>query len=243
MKSMLSYAGLSLALSLSTVALAGPEAAQPQTPIPMMGSEFRFVPGTWGRYAVTDTREGQDYTMRVSVLDAVPQRGVTAYWFEIEILSTQHPDVITRLLVPDTGQGPGDAQKAYVQVAGFPPFEVPRRQLRADRNKDRGQTGPFLPYELKERPEEKTVEWKGRTIKTTTVQAVRPNAQPVTIVVSTGAPPLCLVECNTPDVRMELLDWGTGATTKITEKPTGMWRWIWNIVTQAAKDSPSPASD
>lgn|GEM_PF-440302 len=235
--------GLSTLLGLSSVVFAGPESAQQQKPVPMMGSEFRFMPGTWSLYTVTDTREQQTYTMRVSVLDSVSQRRATAYWLEIEILSSHHPDVVTRLLVPDTGQGPGDAQKAYVQVAGYPPFEVPRHQLRADRKKDNGQTGPFLTYELVRRPDEKTLAWKGRTIKATTVEAIDPHAQPATVVVSRDAPPLGIVELTTPEVRMELLNWGTGATTKITEKPTGLWRWMWNIISQTMNDAQQPASD
>lgn len=227
-----------LCLAHAARAGAGAEPAHQQTPVPLMGSAFQFVPGTWGRYSLSNRVDGQAYMMRFSVLDEVRRRGAKSYWIEVEIFTNEQPVVVTRMLVPDTGRGPGEVQQAVVQVAGFPPFDVPRRHLRSDSPKADGQ---FLNYETAVPATESTLEWKGRTIKTQTISALKEQSAPARIVLSADAPPLCIVELDTAEAQMELLDWGTGAQSAITEKPTGLIRWLWRVIRQAATSSDQAA--
>jgi hypothetical protein len=214
----------------------GPDPMQGQKPVPIVGSEFRFVPGSWGVYTLKNVADKQEYQMRFSILDQVKQRKGKAYWMEIEIESADNPTVITRMLVPDTGNGPGDPTKAYVQIDGYRPFEIPRKYLRPDPKAKQEPVGQFIPFELVGDPETKTLQWKGRSLEATTVEATDEQGRSTTVVASLDAPPLGIVKLNSPDVKMELLDWGDGAATRITGKPVGLWRWVWGVAVTAARD-------
>lgn len=228
-----------LLLVLSGRARAETNPMQGQRSLPMMGAEFRFVPGTWGTYRLLDKAAGQENMMYFAVLEEVRQRKGKAYWMEIEVVSTNNPVVVTRLLVPDTGEGPGEAQKAYVQISGYRPFEVPKKYLKPSKQKSQEQVGQFERYEPAGEPKGKTIKWKGRSLDAVIVDAKDPQGQPVTVTVSEATPPLCIVNMEAPSVTMELLDWGTGARTKIQGKPVGMWRWIFGVTMQAAGEASS----
>lgn len=207
---------------------------QGQTPMPMVGQEFRFVPGSWGLYKLSSAESPQEQKIRFSILDEVKQRKGKAYWMEIEVFTNDQSAVITKILVPDTGEGPGDAQKAYVQIAGYRPFEVPRKYLKPDPKKQQDSVGQFAKFDLAGQPKEKTIAWKGRKLKATTVDAVDAQGRPTQVTISLEAPPLCVVKLDSPDAKMELLDWGTGAKTRIVGKPVGLWRWVWGVAVSGA---------
>jgi len=209
---------------------------QGQRPVPMVGSEFRFVPGSWGRYRLVGRDHPEGSEMWFAVLDEVKQRKGRAYWIEIETFTNSRSAVVTRLLVPDTGAGPGEAQKAYVQIAGYRPFEVPRKYLRPDPKKGQEQVGQFARYDVVGTPAETNIPWAGRTLRAVTVQARDGQGALTTVVASRDAPPLCVVKLDAPGAEMELLDWGAGARTRIVGKPVGMWRWVWGVAVQAAKE-------
>jgi hypothetical protein len=155
---------------------------------------------------------------------------------EIEVYTNDQPTVVTRVLVPDTGNGPGDVQKAYVQIPAYRPFEVPRKYLKPDPKNKQDAVGQFVKYDLASTPAEKEITWKGRKLKATTVDATDAQGQPTTVTISTEAPPLCVVKMDSPGAKMELLDWGTNAKTKIVGKPVGLWRWVWGVAVNAAKE-------
>ena len=212
---------------------------QGQKPMPMVAGEFRFVPGAWGMYKLKSADDPQEYKMYFAILDEVKQRKGKAYWMEIEVYTNDQPAVVTRVLVPDTGEGPGDALKAYVQLTGYRPFEVPGKYLKPDPKKKQEGVGQFVKYDLAGQPEENEIEWQGRKLKATTVDATDAQGQPTTVTISTEAPPLCIVKMDSPQAQMELLDWGTGAQTKIVGKPVGLWRWVWGVAVSAAAEGES----
>ncbi|MBN1268406.1 MAG: hypothetical protein JXB04_02375 [Kiritimatiellae bacterium] len=226
-----------LLLSPAARGQAGPDPMQGQRPVPMVGSEFRFVSGSWAVYLLKGRDDPQEQKLYFAVLDEVKQRGGTAWWIEMEVYTNDQPAVVTRMLVPDTGAGPGDAQKAYVQIAGYRPFEVPRKYLRPDPRRQQEQVGEFANYDLAGRPAEQTIQWKGRSLKAATVDLTDAEGGPTTIVISEDAPPLCVVKLDSPDMKMELADWGAGAETKIVGQPVGMWRWIWGVIVQAGREA------
>ncbi|NLD90585.1 MAG: hypothetical protein GX634_09645 [Lentisphaerae bacterium] len=224
---------------LAPVARSAEDPLQGQQPVPMFGNEFQFIPGVWGRYRLTGKEVPAGSQMYFAVLEKVPQCKGQAFWIEVEVYTNGHSAVVTRLLVPDTGAGPGDAHKAYVQITGYRPFEVPRKYLRAYPKQPQKQVGRFQKYNLAGEPKESALTWRGRPLKVTTVEAIDPQGRPATATISREAPPLCVVKLDSPDTRMELLDWGTGAKSKLTGKPVGLWRWVWGVAWQAARSSQS----
>jgi len=230
--------GILLGLCLSSVVWAAAPAQDPmggQQAVPMMEDEFQFIPGTWGLYKLTP-QEGSESQMRFSVMEEVRQRRGRAFWVEIEIASSTNPTVVTRVLLPETESGPGDAKKAYVQIEGYRPFEVPRKYLRPNQKKKQEGVGEFTKFKTLGEPEEKTVEWKGRTLQATVVKSRDQDGNPVTVTISKEAPPLSILMMDSSAVGMELLDWGTGAETQLTGKPIGLWRWVFGLVVNAAAE-------
>jgi hypothetical protein len=238
LRSFVRWMGIGMAGGIFMVSAAQAQAEQNpmqgQKPVPMVSGEFRFVPGSWGLYKLKSADDPQEYKMWFAILDEVKQPKGKAYWMEIEVYTNDQPAVVTRVLVPDTGEGPGDALKAYVQIAGYRPFEVPRKYLKTDPKKTQGQVGQFTKYDLSETPAVKSIQWKGRKLMATTVDATDAQGKPTQITISMEAPPLCVVKLDSPQAKMELLDWGTNAKTKIVGKPVGLWRWVWGVAVQAA---------
>ena len=206
-----------------------------QQPIPMMAGEFQFRSGTWARYLFKPSDQPSS-ELEFSILDQVKQRRGTAWWMEIDITSQETDDVVTRVLLPETDTGPGDAVKAIVQIKGYRPFEVPRKYLRPSPKKaDANQVGDFTVYTPTGDPIAKQFTCNGRTINGMTVKALDPEGRPITIDVSPDVPPLGIVAIHSPDVTMDLLDWGDNAKTKISGKPVGLWRWVFGVAVNAAK--------
>lgn len=224
---------------ISSLGQQGPDPLQGQKPVPIVAQGFRFVPGAWGLYQMKGGDDPQETKIYFAILDEVKQRKGKAYWMEIEVYTNDQPAVVTRILVPDTGEGPGDAHKAYVQVAGYRPFEVPRKYLRPDPKKKQDSVGRFIKYDLAGAPKEKTITWKGRKVKATFGEAVDEQGRPTQVTLSPEAPPLCVVKLESPAAQMELLDWGAGAKTKIVGKPVGLWRWIWGVAVSASRETQS----
>lgn len=206
-----------------------------QQPIPMMAGEFQFRSGTWARYLFKPSDQPSS-ELEFSILDQVKQRRGTAWWMEIDITSKETDDVVTRVLLPETDKGPGDALKAIVQIEGYRPFEVPRKYLKPDPKKaDANPVGDFTVYTPTGDPVAKQFTCNGRTINGMTVEALDPDGRPITIDVSPDVPPLGIVAVHSPNVSMDLLDWGDNAKTKISGKPVGLWRWVFGVAINAAK--------
>lgn len=206
---------------------------QGQKPVPMIADGFRFQPGTWAVYSVEPKGTAETYRVYFSVLGEVAQKKGKAYWMEIEVTTTGTPAVVTRMLSPDTGKGPGDVQEAIVQVAGYRPFTVPRKYLKPDPKNDSEQVGQFVRFNMPAEPAVRTINWRGREVQAVEVRVTDPERRPVQVLVSEDAPPLCILRFDGPDATMELLEWGVGAKTKITGKPVGMWRWMAGLFSSA----------
>jgi hypothetical protein len=210
-----------------------------QQPIPMMGDSFQFKPNTWARYSFKPAGQPSS-ELEFSILDEVRNRRGNAWWMEIEINSTDTDDVVTRVLLPETEDGPGDALKAIVQIEGYRPFEVPRKYLKPNPKKKTEQVGELATFTPKGEPQAKQFTCNGRTINGTSVEALDAEGRTVKVDLSPEVPPLGIVGIYGEGITtMELLDWGTGAETKITGKPVGLWRWVWGVAVSAAKEGGS----
>lgn len=218
----------------------GPAPTQGQKPVPMVGERFSFTPGSWGQYRIRAKATNEEYQVAFAVLEEVRQRKGRAFWLEVETEVSGQPAVVTRLLMPETDQGPGDALDAIVQIAGYRPFQVPRGYLKPDPKGGQEQVGELVSYLQAESSEPKPTPWKGRTLNASTVKATDSQGRPVAILVSEEAPPLCILSLDAPDATMELLDWGTGAKTRITGKPVGLWRWVFGLIVQGGRTGQAP---
>jgi hypothetical protein len=229
---------LILAVSWLTIgSCLGASDIQGQKPVPLFTDGFRFQPGTWGIYDVQPKGTAATHRIYFAVLEEVTQKKGKAYWMEVEVTTADTPAVVTRLLLPATTNGPGDALEAIVQVAGYRPFTVPRRYLKPDPKSKSAQVGQFIRFTMPTGPVVQSIDWKGRTVRAMDIKVMDANEQPVQVVVSEEVPPLCILRFDSPDTLMKLVDWGNGAKTKIIGKPVGMWRWIMGLFGSAMSGS------
>ncbi len=213
-----------LAITLSLPA-AAPEAKQNipgQQPMVIIEGNFRFIPGSWADYTILDKAKNETYRMLMSVLDQENYKGLPCRWLEIEVAMKDQPTVVTRILATETKNGPGDLQKAVIQVEGYSPFSVPRKFLQG---KDQ-EVAKVEPARVVKRLERKTLSHLGKTIQAWVVEAQTAQGENVSAVVSEELPPFCLYQAETEDTRMTVNDWGLGAKTRITGEPTSFFLWI-----------------
>lgn len=53
---------------------------------------------------------------------------------------------------------------------------------------------------------------------------------------SADTPPLGVVTLESDQMKMELMDWGTGAKTRMTGWPVGMRCWIWRVILKTFRE-------
>ncbi len=206
-----------------------PVKAQP--PVPIVGSAFQFVPGTWATYKLKPADGSPGTELYFAVFEKRKRFRRVSYWMEFEVVSKDTPPVVTRMLVPDTGEGPGAAAKAYVQIEGYRPFEVPRSFLKPDPHAHGGQAvGQFATLKGGAVVRETWLQRKGQRLKVALVEAVDAEGRAVQVAVCEEVLPLGVVRLRSPELEMDLVDWGEGAVSKIVGKPVGLWRWLCGVV-------------
>jgi len=141
---------------------------QGQKPVMFVGDTFQFVPGAWASYYIHDKGKNEHYIMHMATLERLKQDAKQCSWMEIEMLPESGPSVVTRLLVEETKQGPGDLLEVIVQVKGYSPFTVPRKYYEGE-NKE---VGEFRPTQIAKRIVRRTVDLSGRSIVAWEVEAV-----------------------------------------------------------------------
>ena len=213
---------LVITLSLPAAAAETKQNIPGQQPMVIIEGNFRFIPGSWADYTILDKAKNETYRMLMSVLDQENYKGLPCRWLEIEVAMKDQPTVVTRILATETKNGPGDLQKAVVQVEGYSPFSVPRKFLQG---KDQ-EVAKVEPARVVKRLERKTLSHMGKTIRAWVVEAQNAQGQNVSAVVSEELPPFCLYQAETEETRMTVNDWGLGAKTRIIGEPTSFFLWI-----------------
>ena len=233
--------GLPLALLLCAAFPALAREVPKQPAVVALSGQFDFTPGRWALYDLKDLRSNVTARLYFSVLEPEKQRKGMASWMEVEVKTPDQPTVVTRFLAPQMPTGPGEAIKAIVQVGKMDPFVVPSRYLKPDKTTGAAQVGAVQPLDLKTNPPEwSTRTIAGKEVRIGTVKATDAEGRAITAVIGEQVGPLGLVEYTDPDREMRLVDWGTGATTKMTGKPVGMIRWIWRIIWRAMTGGGTP---
>jgi hypothetical protein len=213
---------LTASLCLPAAVSAAEKAIPGQHPLVILEGNFQFLPGSWADYTILDKAKNETYRMLMSVLEQENYKGLPCRWLEIEVAMKDQPTVVTRILATETKNGPGDLQKAVVQVEGYSPFSVPRKFLQG---KDQ-EVAKVEPAQVVKRLERKTLSHLGKTIQAWVVEAQTAQGKNVSAVVSEELPPFCIYQAETEDTRMTVNDWGLGALTRIKGEPTSFFLWI-----------------
>ena len=205
------------------------EKIQGQKRMMIVDDTFRFVPGTWGDYTIVDKEKKESYHFVFSILNDERVQGKDCSWMQIRIDMKGKPSVVTQVLVEKTPQGPGEALKAIVQIAGFDPFIVPEKYL-----KGKGaQVAPQEKYKVVQRLLRQEVFFKGRKIDLWKVRTEAENGKKAVAWVSEEILPLGVYKVDIPEFGMYLNDWGTGAKSGITGTPMNFYLWIAKVIGSA----------
>ena len=219
--------GLVVAL---TVVVASPAPAQEikgQKPVLLVDGAFQFTPRSWGSYVIHDKETDEFYLFTMSVLDDETRKGQTGTWLEIDI-DTFKERVVTRALVEKKPAGPGDIMAAIVWVEGLKPFSVPEKYLTgADQ-----EVGQFTTATVGARAEQIAFTHDGQRMQGFLAEGRDDKGGAIRALVSLDVAPMGLVWADTAEMAMYLDDWGSGAATRITEKPIGMFAWIMDMVSR-----------
>lgn len=213
---------LTASLCLPATVSAAEKAIPGQQSMVILEGSFQFIPGSWADYTILDKAKNETYRMLMSVLEQENYKGLPCRWLEIEVAMKDQPMVVTRFLATETKNGPGDLQKAIVQVEGYSPFSVPRKFLQGQDQ----EVGKVEPARVVKRLERKTLSHLGKTIQAWVVEAQTAQGKNVSAVVSEELPPFCIYQAETEETRMTVNDWGLGALTRIKGEPTSFFLWI-----------------
>ena len=214
-----------LLLVIILIALPGAALAadiQGQKPVMFIGNAFQFVPGAWSSYYVHDKEKNEHYIMHMATLERLKQDGKQCSWMEIEMLPESGPSVVTRLLVEETKQGPGDLLEVIVQVKGYSPFTVPRKYYEGE-NKE---VGEFRTTQIAKRIARRTFDLSGRSIAAWEVEAVDDKGNMTEALVSEQVLPIGVIMAETSQAGMYLKDWGLSAKSKISGTPINFYLWL-----------------
>lgn len=203
-----------------------------QRPVPLVAGAYELTPGTWADYTVRNLPSNTTYRLHMAVLERGVHGKTPGVWMEIGVTSTNDPGVLTRVFAEDTSNGMGRVLQATVQVEGTDPFVVPGRYLKKEKGKG---VGNFRPVTVITNSVDEVMNWKGRDITVRKLEARDDEGRVTEIIATHDVPPLGIVLVRAPNMEMNLDDWGDGATTKLTGKPIGLYRWLWRQILHPAR--------
>jgi hypothetical protein len=222
---------IALLLYLAPAFLSAAEPVPGQKTLLIVGDSFQFVSGSWADYRVTDKAKQETYRIKISILDRTVQKQKPLAWMEIEVEPPKDPLVVTKMLVEETKEGPGEMQDVIVQVRGYSAFRVPKKYYQG-KEQDR-QVKPVQPARAVKRLEKRSLVRNGRTLQVIDMEAEDAQGRPLKAIVSEELPPIGVCEAENDEVRMELLDWGDGARTAVTGRPMNFFLWIMQQIGKA----------
>ncbi len=90
------------------------------------GRHLPVHPRGMGRYFIHDREKKEYYRMYIATLERLNCDGRACSWMEVGMTPEKDPAVVTRFLVEETRNGPGELLDVIVQVQGYSPFTVPK---------------------------------------------------------------------------------------------------------------------
>jgi len=189
----------------------------------VIGDSFRFVEGSWASYTIFEKATHHEYTMRLAILERLVKKGKPLRWMEIAVDMPDQPAVVTRMLVEETFQGPGELTEVIVQVAGYSPFRVPKKYYRDPTNRGVGQVQRAV---TKSRLDKCTVGCGGQMASAWQLEAEATDGTALKAVVSEEVPPIGVCFAENADITMGLTARGSDAKTAIHGSPRSFTLWI-----------------
>jgi hypothetical protein len=234
---------LVLAVALASIVSAADKTVPGQKPVLLVDGTFRFVQGSWGKYEIQDLAKKETYQMWIAILDGkqLNKNGkkVPYSWLEIAVDLPGQPSVVTRCLVEQTPEGPGELDKVIVQVAGMAAFSVPKRFYEPQD----GKAATVAQFQVAKQGQQVSRDQYtvgARSFPAWTLEAFDEAGKPVRAVVSEELPPIGVYRAEAGSTRMTLLDWGTGAKSRIRGLAYPFWLWLGGQVTKAAAEPTGP---
>lgn len=183
---------------------------------------FQYHYGAWATYTIHDIAKGEDSIIFFSTLEREEYEGNPAMWMEIAVRAKGQEEVVTRVLLEETAQGPGKPYAVVVQPHGMEPFTVPDSFMEEAEKESQGNT-VIQPHGTAKAMK---ITVGQRVLKGWLVQGEDDTGRPVEAVVSDTLPPLGLVRVKTPDITMKLKNFGSNAQSKIEGVPMNFYLWL-----------------
>jgi hypothetical protein len=193
-----------------------------QRPMMIVGDAFQFMPGAWSSYYVHDRAKKEYYRMYIATLERLTRNGKPCSWMEVGVTPEKDPPVVTRFLVEETRDGPGEILDVIVQVQGYSPFAVPESFYRGE-EKD---VGNFKGTSVAKRLARRVIPIGGRSVNAWDVEAVDDRGEALAALVSEDVAPIGVIMAESPLIGMYLSDWGAGARSKIEGTPVNFYVWL-----------------
>lgn len=192
-----------------------------QKPMMIIGETFQFIPGTWAEYYINDKIKKEYYHMYLAINEKDKRDGKPCSWMEIEVKTEKDPTVVTRLLVEETRQGPGEIMDVIVQVKGYSPFIVPESFYKEDK-----EVGNFQTSHVANRVERRLINYKNKELNVWKVQTKDTKGKIMDAIISEEVPPIGIVMIENPEIGMYLDGWGMNARSKIEGTPVNFYLWL-----------------
>ncbi len=188
----------------------------------VIGDVFRFIPGSWATYTIRDRVKNESFRVYIATLDKTKQNGKPFSWMEVEVMPETAPRVITRFLVEETKDGPGELLDVTVQVKGYPPFTVPRRYYEGKEK----EVGDFQNSYVAQRVGQRQIALNEKNVNVWDVEATDRKERKITASVSEEVAPLGIVRAESEKTSMVLDTWGTDAKSRIEGVPINFYLWL-----------------
>ena len=208
-------------LSLSAGGAFGAE-IEGQKPMVVIGDVFKFTPGSWATYSIHDRVKREYYQMYIATLEKTRAHDKPCSWMEVEVTPEGAPPVVSRFLVEETKDGPGEIFDVIVQIEGYPSFIVPTRFYEGKGK----EIGEFQSSYVAKRLGKKTVTVNGKPINAWEVEASDKKGRKINALISEEAPPLGIVKADTEKTTIHLVAWGTSAKSKMEGSPITFYLWL-----------------
>lgn len=225
---------------VATTPLAAADKPVPgQKPLILVNGVFRFVHGSWATYTIQNLANKESYRMRIAVLEQKLKKKkgkkIPYSWMEIEVEMPEQPSVVTRILTQETPEGPGELETVIVQVKGMDAFSVPKRFFKEKPNAPKPPVAQFRPARQVKQLVKKRYTHRGKIFQAWSLEAVDDSGKPMRAVVSEELAPIGVYQAQSGDTRMELVDWGDGAQTRIRGTVYPFWLWLAGEVSKASQ--------
>jgi hypothetical protein len=216
---------LHLVMALMLLGRIGTSAARREHDV--LEDTFQWVPGAWAEYELIQGATNAPVRFRMAITGLDTSTVPSEAWVEVGIGPTNGAMLVTRMKVEVANSGPGEPLEAVMQFPGSDPIAVPRKHLKSGKTSG---TAASRWTSTAVHPTWSNITWMGRELIATEITATNSTGARSRVLVSSNAPPLCIVSACSSNREMRLVEWGSDAKSAIIGEPVGLMRWIWRQV-------------